>query len=486
MAQTGYTPISLYYTTTASAVPTAGNLVNGELAININTADGKLFYKDSAGVVQALATKGTAVIGGANSQVQYNSGGALAGSANFTFDGTVVQSGGYRVVPPSGTSATATFYAGTSTSNVSFLQIGSESTYTYASSRKDGSGTYLPYQIFTSDSPRITVDASGYVGIGTTSPSSFGRFAVYNASGDTSDLAVFQRASTGTFRIRVPSAATAVIGTPFNDNLGFETNAITRMTIDTNGNIGVNATPSAWAGYTAIQLPNGASVTGNTGTNSMILASNLFSSNSGSSWTYTTSTGGILQVLEAGSAYYYTAPSGTAGTTASISKIVTVNPYGIGLGAGTPSSGLGITFPATQSGSSGANTLDDYEEGTFTPVFTGTSSNPTATYNNQYGQYTKIGNLVYITLRLGSASISGGGGNLGIGGLPFGANDGAAYPAVSVGYKNGWNTNGPDYGRVVGTNIEIYKSNNTGETNITTANLANGVDIIMTATYTAS
>ena len=57
MAQTGYTPISIYYSATASNTPTAGNLVAGELAIN--TADGKLFYKDSSGVVQTLATKAT-------------------------------------------------------------------------------------------------------------------------------------------------------------------------------------------------------------------------------------------------------------------------------------------------------------------------------------------------------------------------------------------------------------------------------------------
>lgn len=53
MAASGYTPISLYYSTTPSAAPTAGNLVNGELAINI--ADGKLYYKDSGGSVQLLA-----------------------------------------------------------------------------------------------------------------------------------------------------------------------------------------------------------------------------------------------------------------------------------------------------------------------------------------------------------------------------------------------------------------------------------------------
>lgn len=55
MAQTNYTPISLYYSTTAAAAPVAGNLANGELAINIT--DGKLYYKDNAGVVQTIASK---------------------------------------------------------------------------------------------------------------------------------------------------------------------------------------------------------------------------------------------------------------------------------------------------------------------------------------------------------------------------------------------------------------------------------------------
>ena len=61
MAQTGFTPISNYYSATATNVPTAGNLVAGELAIN--TADGKLFYKDSSGVVQTIATKAAAALG---------------------------------------------------------------------------------------------------------------------------------------------------------------------------------------------------------------------------------------------------------------------------------------------------------------------------------------------------------------------------------------------------------------------------------------
>jgi hypothetical protein len=59
MAQSGYTPVSLYYSNTASAAPTAGNLNYGELAINIT--DGKLYYKDNGGAVQIIATKAGAL-----------------------------------------------------------------------------------------------------------------------------------------------------------------------------------------------------------------------------------------------------------------------------------------------------------------------------------------------------------------------------------------------------------------------------------------
>jgi hypothetical protein len=58
MAQAGFTPIKLYLSTTAAAVPLAADLEPGELALNNN--DGKLFYEDSSGVVQVLASKAAA------------------------------------------------------------------------------------------------------------------------------------------------------------------------------------------------------------------------------------------------------------------------------------------------------------------------------------------------------------------------------------------------------------------------------------------
>ena len=57
MAATNFTPIQLYYSTTASATPSSGNLVNGELAINIT--DEKLYFKNAAGTVKLLASNAT-------------------------------------------------------------------------------------------------------------------------------------------------------------------------------------------------------------------------------------------------------------------------------------------------------------------------------------------------------------------------------------------------------------------------------------------
>jgi hypothetical protein len=91
MAQAGYTPISLYYSTTAAAVPTAGNLVAGELAINI--VDGKLYYENSSGVVTLLAGAGGAgIVAGSNTQLQFNNSGVFGASANLTWDGTTLSS----------------------------------------------------------------------------------------------------------------------------------------------------------------------------------------------------------------------------------------------------------------------------------------------------------------------------------------------------------------------------------------------------------
>jgi hypothetical protein len=92
MAQTGYTPIKLYASSTASAVPLAGNLDNtngAELAINIT--DGRLYYKDNGGTVRVIAgTGGTGVVAGSNTQIQFNNSGVFGASSNLTWNGSTL------------------------------------------------------------------------------------------------------------------------------------------------------------------------------------------------------------------------------------------------------------------------------------------------------------------------------------------------------------------------------------------------------------
>jgi hypothetical protein len=103
----------------------------------------------------------------------------------------------------------------------------------------------------------------------------------------------------------------------------------------------------------------------------------------------------------------------------------------MGVGGATPSgSGSGITFPATQSASTDANTLDDYEEGAWTPTISATSPGTlSVSYSVQVGWYTKIGRQItagfYITFTLTKGTASG---DILISSFPFtasytGAND---------------------------------------------------------------
>jgi hypothetical protein len=93
---------------------------------------------------------------------------------------------------------------------------------------------------------------------------------------------------------------------------------------------------------------------------------------------------------------------GQNGLNAPLSLTLPVVATTMGVGGATPSgSGSGITFPATQSASSDANTLDDYEEGTFTTTWSGSSSGSGV---RGTGAYTKVGRLVTVTVVMGNVT----------------------------------------------------------------------------------
>ena len=135
---------------------------------------------------------------------------------------------------------------------------------------------------------------------------------------------------------------------------------------------------------------------------------------------------------------------------------------GVG-GATTSTSGSGISFPATQSASSDANTLDDYEEGSWTPTLGGNT-----TYSSQEGKYTRIGNFVYVTGIIVVTTL-GTGSTTTISGLPFTSFTQANRHAGSIAY----------YSDIAANTITLYIFNNNNSTTLqfsTVAVSTTGVD----------
>ena len=136
MAQAGYTPISLYYSTTVSASPAAGDLVAGELALN--TVDEKLYFKNSSGTVKLLASSaGTTNV----SSITFGSTGLTPSTATTG----AVTVGGTLAIANGGTGSTSTTYCSLTTNVTGTLPIanggtGSSST-TYCSLTTNVTGT---------------------------------------------------------------------------------------------------------------------------------------------------------------------------------------------------------------------------------------------------------------------------------------------------------------------------------------------------------
>ena len=205
--------------------------------------------------------------------------------------------------------------------------------------------------------------------------------------------------------------ATAVAGTTTLTLPAATDTLVGKATTDTLTNKTLTAPTLASANITTALTLTGAS-----GTNGQALTSG----GSGNAPTWTTigaTPGGSTTQVQYNNAGAFAGISGvtTDGTRMTASTT-------IGVGAATPStSGAGITFPATQSASSNANTLDDYEEGIWTPVaarYTGGSI--TAVYGgSNAGKYTRIGRLVTIECFLEITSVSSQGSSLSqITGLP--------------------------------------------------------------------
>ena len=306
-----------------------------------------------------------------------------------------------------------------------------------------GSSAYMTFSTAlggtANDAERVRITGAGFVGIGTTTPD-----ALLTVNG----IGAFGAGAVGTPSISATGDLNTGFWFPAADTIAASTAGSERARIDSSGRLLVG-TSSARSNFfnttlTSLFQVEGANdsnkrvasiVYGNSGDDGPILALGKTGSNSlggntlvvnGDQCGYITFQGADgTELVEAASIFAQV--DGTPGANDMPGRLVFSTTAD---GAATPTerlritstgqvrlAGAGITFNGD---TAAANELDDYEEGTWTPVYTGLTGSIGATaYTQQAGTYTKIGRQVTATMRVTLSSKGSWTGTVVFTGLPF-------------------------------------------------------------------
>jgi len=402
MSQSGYTPILSYSSATASAVPLAANLSQGELAVNTN--DGKLFYKDSSGVVQTMASKATGAIGGSTTQVQFNNSGVLGGSANLTFNGTTLTAAGLAG-PHNGTvgattPATGAFTTVTATGGVDKLTTASGVVSVAASAAPTAgqvltatSGTVATWQTPTTVSvagsdTQVQYNNSGAFGASSNFTWNNSTKLMYLQGPGTSLASTLQisdsAALSDTRHIKLTrSSANAYIGiaaSQANDPLWLSRSGGYDLLIDPSGNVGVGTTSPTSGLQTAGSSSKSAFKTPN------IAEVNTVSATAASGTIqYDVTTQSVLYYTSNASANWTVNFRGSSGT-----SLNTVMQTG---------ESISVTFLATQGATAYYNSAVTIDGTSVTPKWQGGTA-PTS------GNASSIDSYNYVIIKVGSGSFT--------------------------------------------------------------------------------
>ena len=133
-------------------------------------------------------------------------------------------------------------------------------------------------------------------------------------------------------------------------------------------------------------------------------------------------------------------------------------------------------------GTGAANTLDDYEEGTFTGAIEGYYGNPSTAVTST-GYYTKVGNTISFWVMFENCDTTGGSGHMWMTGLPVASNGPYAVQQVQMSYAGTFGTNSGPFGLVSGTILYFYYHQNQSSTPAVFHNAGTGRYIRCSGTY---
>ena len=381
-----------------------------------------------------------------------------------------------------GTNFLRVFGSGTSSTAYSQNQSGSHRWYLGAA------GTANTAISFTQ---AMTLDTSGQLLLGTTSNLATSRRELVMVGTNGAVVSLGNTTTADRFQIVSDSGENALLLNKANTPMIFYTNNTQRMRITEDGNLGIGTTSPTQKLDVNTTAGEVIAASSDRSTNGQYISGLMQSAkNSSSAYVnYAAVYGSITSNTagsESGALTLWTRSGGT------ITERARFNSTGALVFAGgtTTANGIGITFPATQSASSDANTLDDYEEGTWTPTFFGTSVAGSPSYNARVAAYTKVGRLVSITCYLDMSNLGGMTGTIQIGGLPFTTMTGGSYYGgfaiaefAGFTFSSGRTMLGlePAHGQ---TTITIYNNGSgVAASQQTVANMADSTFIVFSGTY---